>query len=269
MRRLTDSGVAVVVVSSEIPEVLGLADQVLVLAGGTVLHRGPARDLDEHTVLDIILKGDAAMSADVTKLGPDAAASPVPPATAGAPAGSPAGSGRSPSSTLRAVLGSPAGRNLGLVLALALLVLVGVLTGGDRFASANNALTILRLGSVIGVVSIGMTFVICGGGIDLSVGAIVALASVWATTLATQTMAADTHWASWSSSPSPSAPAAGWSRAARRLRERSRRSSRPRHAGRRPRPRRDHRPSAAPRSSGTVASSTSSAGASSASPSSS
>ena len=29
-----------------------------------------------------------------------------------------------------------------------------------------------------------MTFVITGGGIDLSVGAIVALASVWATTLA-------------------------------------------------------------------------------------
>ena len=34
-----------------------------------------------------------------------------------------------------------------------------------------------------------MTFVITGGGIDLSVGAIVALSSVWATTLATQSMA--------------------------------------------------------------------------------
>ena len=50
----------------------------------------------------------------------------------------------------------------------------------------DNVLTILRLASVIGVVSIGMTFVITGGGIDLSVGAIVALASVWCTTLATQ-----------------------------------------------------------------------------------
>ena len=55
-------------------------------------------------------------------------------------------------------------------------------------------LTILRLASVIGVVSIGMTFVIIGGGIDLSVGAIVALSSVWSTTVATQTMAEDTHW---------------------------------------------------------------------------
>jgi Ribose/xylose/arabinose/galactoside ABC-type transport systems, permease components len=42
------------------------------------------------------------------------------------------------------------------------------------------------LASTIGVITVGMTFVIMGGGIDLSVGAIMALASVWATTLATQ-----------------------------------------------------------------------------------
>jgi ribose transport system permease protein len=92
------------------------------------------------------------------------------------------------------MMSSPAGRNLGLVIALLVLCLIGVLTAGDRFASVNNMLTILRLASVIGVVSVGMTFVITGGGIDLSVGAIVALASVWATTVATQTMAADFHW---------------------------------------------------------------------------
>jgi ribose transport system permease protein len=97
-------------------------------------------------------------------------------------------------STLVRVLSSPAGRNAGLVIALVILIIVGIATAGDRFASTSNMLTILRLASVIGVVSIGMTFVITGGGIDLSVGAIVALASVWATTLATQTMATDTHW---------------------------------------------------------------------------
>ena len=86
------------------------------------------------------------------------------------------------------------GRNLGLVVALLVICLVGVATAGDRFASLDTALTILRLAAVVGVVSIGMTFVIIGGGIDLSVGAILALASVWATTFATQTMAADTHW---------------------------------------------------------------------------
>jgi ribose transport system permease protein len=95
---------------------------------------------------------------------------------------------------LGAVLGGSMGRNLGLVLALVILCVVGVATAGDNFASSANVLTILRLASTIGVVSIGMTFVITGGGIDLSVGAIVALSSVWATTLATQTMAEDTHW---------------------------------------------------------------------------
>lgn len=93
-----------------------------------------------------------------------------------------------------AVLRSSAGRNLGLVVALVVICVVGAVTAGDRFADLDNVLTILKLASVIGVVSIGMTFVITGGGIDLSVGAIVALSSVWCTTLATQTMAEDTHW---------------------------------------------------------------------------
>jgi len=39
-------------------------------------------------------------------------------------------------------------------------------------------------------VTVGMTFVIIGGGIDLSVGAIIALAGVWATTVATQSYGA-------------------------------------------------------------------------------
>lgn len=91
-------------------------------------------------------------------------------------------------------LQSPAGRNLGLVVALILLAVVGIVTAGDRFADGDNVMTILRFAAVIGVISVGMTFVIIGGGIDLSVGAITALASVWATTLATQTMAEDFHW---------------------------------------------------------------------------
>ncbi|WP_199521299.1 ABC transporter permease [Jiangella anatolica] len=91
-------------------------------------------------------------------------------------------------------MSSPVGRNLGLIIALLVLCAVGAITAGDRFVDTDNMVTILRFASIIGVVSIGMTFVIIGGGIDLSVGAIVALSSVWATTLATQTMAEDTHW---------------------------------------------------------------------------
>ncbi|GAB3073947.1 ABC transporter permease [Pedococcus soli] len=132
------------------------------------------------------------MSLDSTTTTPDPAREGTPRQGTSAPAAEVGSSGRS--GPLASLLGGAAGRNLGLVIALVILCIVGVATAGDRFASIDNALTILRLASVIGVVSIGMTFVISGGGIDLSVGAIAALASVWATTLATQQMAADTHW---------------------------------------------------------------------------
>jgi ribose transport system ATP-binding protein len=59
IRRLADSGVAIVLVSSEIPEVLGLADRVLVVREGRVLRACDARDLDEHQVLDLVMEGSA------------------------------------------------------------------------------------------------------------------------------------------------------------------------------------------------------------------
>ncbi|MEW2389082.1 sugar ABC transporter ATP-binding protein [Streptomyces venezuelae] len=60
IRRLADEGLAVLLVSSEVPEVLGLADRVLVLREGRVVHAAPARELDEHRVLDLVLEGSPA-----------------------------------------------------------------------------------------------------------------------------------------------------------------------------------------------------------------
>jgi ribose transport system ATP-binding protein len=57
VRSLADSGVGVLVVSSEIPEVLGLADRVLVVADGRVVHEARAADLDEDAVLQIVMSG--------------------------------------------------------------------------------------------------------------------------------------------------------------------------------------------------------------------
>ena len=77
-------------------------------------------------------------------------------------------------------------RHLSLIGVLVVLAVVGALTKPDEFLATENLRLILTQASVIGVVTVGVTFVIIGGGIDLSVGAIVALASVWATTVATQ-----------------------------------------------------------------------------------
>jgi ribose transport system ATP-binding protein len=59
IRRLADDGIAVLLVSSEVPEVLGLSDRVLVIRDGRLVHEGPAEDLDEHTVLSMIMEGDS------------------------------------------------------------------------------------------------------------------------------------------------------------------------------------------------------------------
>ena len=60
IRRLSAAGNAVVIVSSEIEEVLGLADTVMVIADGHVLDTLPASQIDEHGVLDLVMKGTAA-----------------------------------------------------------------------------------------------------------------------------------------------------------------------------------------------------------------
>jgi ribose transport system ATP-binding protein len=57
IRELAASGVAIVVVSSEVPEVLGLADRVLVIREGRVVHTAPAGELDEGRVLDLVMEG--------------------------------------------------------------------------------------------------------------------------------------------------------------------------------------------------------------------
>ncbi|MEU8280459.1 hypothetical protein AB0C08_39850, partial [Microbispora bryophytorum] len=47
--------IGVLLVSSEVPEVLGLADRVLVVREGRIVHEAQAEDLDEHRVLDLVM----------------------------------------------------------------------------------------------------------------------------------------------------------------------------------------------------------------------
>jgi ribose transport system permease protein len=77
--------------------------------------------------------------------------------------------------------------NIGLIAAFVAIVVAGSVLS-PYFLTASNVLTILTTASVIGVISVGMTFVILAGGIDLSVGAIVALAGVCATTPGSQAL---------------------------------------------------------------------------------
>ncbi len=59
VRRLADSGVGVLLVSSEVPEVLGLADRILVIREGRIVAEYAADAIDESTVLDLVMEGSA------------------------------------------------------------------------------------------------------------------------------------------------------------------------------------------------------------------
>jgi ribose transport system ATP-binding protein len=59
IRGLADSGVAVLLVSSEVPEVLGLSDRVLVVRDGRIVHDGPAQEIEESDVLGLVMEGNA------------------------------------------------------------------------------------------------------------------------------------------------------------------------------------------------------------------
>ena len=63
---------------------------------------------------------------------------------------------------------------------LVVVTLAATLIFGTRFASIDNFLNILEASSFLGLVAVGMTFVIIGGGIDLSVGSLLALSAVLA-----------------------------------------------------------------------------------------
>ncbi len=57
IRQLTAQGVGVLLVSSEVPEVLGLADRVLVMREGRVVRQADAGQLTEDDVLDLVMAG--------------------------------------------------------------------------------------------------------------------------------------------------------------------------------------------------------------------
>ncbi|MGN6551233.1 MAG: ABC transporter permease [Pararhizobium sp.] len=68
-------------------------------------------------------------------------------------------------------------RRMGVLLALVLLVIASSFLS-DRFLTVPNLLNVLRQVAIVGILAVGMTFVILTKGIDLSVGSILGLSVV-------------------------------------------------------------------------------------------
>jgi ribose/xylose/arabinose/galactoside ABC-type transport system permease subunit len=85
-----------------------------------------------------------------------------------------------PGFDVRRMLKLLAANRVFLALAIEIIILA---IFADRFFTQENIFTVLRQNAAIGIVSVGMTFVILTGGIDLSVGAVVAVAGVVSTSM--------------------------------------------------------------------------------------
>jgi len=161
LRGFADEGMAIVVASSELPELYALCDRILVMRDGEVVLEGTPDDLPEDEVLA------AATSRDLVHLAEAGEASAV--ATAPAERVVRERAVRLPSGLDRSALLT--------WLALAVLcVVVGVLR--PSFWDAGNLANILRQASVLGFVALGQAIVVLGGGIDLSVEGAVKLTSL-------------------------------------------------------------------------------------------
>ena len=145
IRAQADAGTGVLMISSELPEVLEHADRIVVFSSGEVAGEFPAATA---TAADIAA---AAMPIDMKK--PTSALKP---------------STRSTRPRLRS--------EWGLLLAIA--ALAGALSiTSPAFATSSNIANLFTTASVTAILALGATMVIIAGGIDISVGALLALSA--------------------------------------------------------------------------------------------
>ncbi len=138
MRGLADDGVGIVLVSSDLPELLALSDRVAVMHRGRVVGELAGAEATQEAVLDLAL-GTA--EEGVTQGHQKPRKAPM--------------------------------RELALAAVLALL-LVGVSLRAPSFATVQNFTDILVNNSHLLITAVGMTLVILTAGIDISVGSILA-----------------------------------------------------------------------------------------------
>lgn len=71
----------------------------------------------------------------------------------------------------------------GTLIIILLALFIALTIASSSFLTMSNLYNLVRQTSIIGIVAIGMTFVIISGGIDLSVGAVVGFSGIFATIL--------------------------------------------------------------------------------------
>lgn len=178
MRRLADMGKAILMISSELPEIIGLSDRILVMSEGRIVGELSSEEATEERILTMACERQASTSATTSP----------PPAATSASSSTPALTrtrtlrpGRSPLSRLSgarsALARAIATANLPvLAVYMVLAGLFGVgMVSSPTFSHPHNLGNIIRQVTALGVVSVGQTLLMISGGVDLSVSAVITL----------------------------------------------------------------------------------------------
>ena len=164
---LARSGVAVMLISSELPEILKLSDRIITMHEGSITGEF-ARDTPANTVLAAAME-DRAPDSSVTLVETTDTAEEA--RQVARPITAPQAHAIRDWSDVRRIVASRE------FIVLALLIIGSLIFNitHPTFLTFNNILSILSNVAVVAIISIGMTMVIVTGGIDVSIGAILAL----------------------------------------------------------------------------------------------
>jgi ABC-type sugar transport system ATPase subunit/ribose/xylose/arabinose/galactoside ABC-type transport system permease subunit len=144
-----ESGAAILVISSELPEIMGISDRVLTMAEGRLTGDFDPKQDDEATV-----------------------------AAAAVPTTGEGGRKRDARKRSNPLL---VFREVGLLGFILLLSLGMTIAQPGAFANATNFFDVLAYAAIPAIVGMGAMLIICGGGIDISVGAMMGLVATVAT----------------------------------------------------------------------------------------
>lgn len=170
MRRLADEGKAIIMISSELPEVIGMSNRILVLCEGRIVGELAPEDATEEKILALACGLGVEAEPEETE------ACPSPPSEGST--GRPGGKGREfLPSLIRFMRTNPHTATVAVYAILVFLVAFGLSTS-PAFRTSRNWVNLLRQATSLGLVSIGQTFVILGGGFDVSVSAVITLVSL-------------------------------------------------------------------------------------------
>lgn len=156
MTAVARDGAGVLFISSDFEELVGICDRIAVMRKGVITATHAAGDLDVARLMDLATGGDAASRAPANE-----AADPARATSSGIPASRGFGS----------VL-SRWGTVAGMAVAFA-----AIGTMAPEFLSPVNLLAVLKQGSLLAFVALGLTAVLVAGGFDMSAGAVNQLAA--------------------------------------------------------------------------------------------